>query len=481
MPRVVGDTISVSVTSRAGPKALAVLVVAAPTLVMSVSPISAQAPTSASPPPHGASANSPIASAVTLSLLTVPTPTITADGGAPTPEVPDRVTRYGLDIVGPDVLQFRPSSEEEAMVFAELLSFALEHPEELGYPLTGATGGTFLIPVTNAQGAALVRDAQLPGTLASAHTVSSIPAHASIARLTEVANEVTALSEMDVPDADLLWKTEPDQINGRIIVTVRQESPALFAALSQRYGDLVAVRIEDGEPELAYNRDDDSPGFYGGAYWESSAWACTTGFAWQTSANYAMLTAAHCISNGGTASWPRYPNAGFVNSGSEENWQDGVGTRYYTGQSTYRGDVALIRLTSYHTAPYIYNGDAHTGTHTGVKRMAPRRREGGDAVCINGVTTGGWCGAVTVTGENVHYILDPGMPWVRNVSEADAIGWSCPTHGDSGAPVYVNRDDGLVDAAGIFSGMASFGFACEAFFTDIYDAYYGLPGSIIHV
>jgi hypothetical protein len=79
MPRVVGDTISVSVTSRAGPKALAVLVVAALTLVMSVSPISAQAPTSASPPPHGASANSPIASAVTLSLLTVPTPTT---GGA---------------------------------------------------------------------------------------------------------------------------------------------------------------------------------------------------------------------------------------------------------------------------------------------------------------------------------------------------------------------------------------------------------------
>lgn len=45
-----------------------------------------------------------------------------------------------------------------------------------------------------------------------------------------------------------------------------------------------------------------------------------------------------------------FSNVGNVTANSEENWDSVHGTQYYTGQSTYRGDVALIRLVSGNTS-----------------------------------------------------------------------------------------------------------------------------------
>jgi hypothetical protein len=60
----------------------------------------------------------------------------------------------------------------------------------------------------------------------------------------------------------------------------------------------------------------------------------------------------------------------------------------------------------------------------------------------------------------------------------DALGNTCPTHGDSGGPVYHKRSDGKVIAYGIFSGSAPLLAACSVWMTDIWDAYVGLPGSL---
>jgi hypothetical protein len=275
--------------------------------------------------------------------------------------------------------------------------------------------------------------------------------------------------------------TEPDQINGRLIVTIRRWDDALISALKERYGDRVAVRIEDGVAETA-GRNSDSPPFWGGAKWTSPTKTCSTGFSWTANGSDAMLTAAHCISSGGNVSYPNFSNAGTVANASEENWNDGTGTVFYTGQSAYRGDVALIRYAGTKTsAPRIYNGGPGTSTSTGVARMATRRRAFGDPVCTSGITTGVWCGAVTGTAMNIQYIGDPGGPWIRNAARAEAIGWTCPTHGDSGGPVYVNRDDGNVDAAGIFSGSLPLGISCVTYFTDIWEPFTALPGAIKHV
>jgi hypothetical protein len=110
--------------------------------------------------------------------------------------------------------------------------------------------------------------------------------------------------------------------------------------------------------------------------------------------------------------------------------------------------------------------------------MDGRRAQIGDAVCNDGMTTGPWCGAVTFTGISFLYLFDGSNVWARNIDEADALGNTCPTMGDSGAGMYQKRSDGKVTAFGIYSGGYPSGVACTVFFTDIWDSYYGLPGVI---
>lgn len=97
---------------------------------------------------------------------------------------------------------------------------------------------------------------------------------------------------------------------------------------------------------------------------------------------------------------------------------------------------------------------------------------------MNGHVTGEWCGMVTATGANIRYIFDGINVWARHVNIAVALGPTCPTNGDSGAPVYRKLSSSRVAAVGIWSGRAALGFECQAYFTDIWDAYYGLPGTI---
>lgn len=421
-----------------------------------------------------------LATTLALALLPPGVATVAANDSGPQPARAAQV-QDGVAIVGPDVLQFRPTSEKQAMAFDQLLSFALEHADDFGYPRSDGDG--FELPVVDPTGASLAAEAKSTGKFPIGYAVAPVDTHVSISRISQVQDELTGLNVEGIVGADLIWKTEPDQINGRVIVTVSAGNSSLFAALAERYGDLVAARVETPRGMAGTSsRDSDSPPFWGGAYWSSSTGkACTTGFAWTVGSTSAMLTAAHCISTGGSASYPTYANVGTVASASEENWSDTNGTQYYTGQSVSRGDVALIRYTTRASDPYIYDGAAGTSTHTGVARMTTRRREVGDSVCVNGVTTGGWCGAVTQVGADILYLADGTNVWARHVDEADAVGWTCPTHGDSGAPVFVNRSDGNVDAAGILSGSMPAGIACGAFFTDIWDPYTALPGVIKHV
>lgn len=156
-----------------------------------------------------------------------------------------------------------------------------------------------------------------------------------------------------------------------------------------------------------------------------------------------------------------------------------------TGQSTYRGDVALIRITSGRSSsPYMYRGGYNSSSYATVAEMWSRSPASGDQYCTGGKNSGEVCGWVVQWSAAGNYTYDGGEV-ARRVWRGDKHGW-CIRPGDSGGPVYTVRSDGKIAAKGIISGASGFGGtdyysgaldpACRNVFTDIWDAYYGLPG-----
>jgi hypothetical protein len=68
--------------------------------------------------------------------------------------------------------------------------------------------------------------------------------------------------------------------------------------------------------------------------------------------------------------------------------------------------------------------------------------------------------------------------WARHMQGASSLGNTCPTHGDSGAPVFRKQWTDAVAAVGIYCGGFPEVLACDAYFTDIWDAFDGLPGTL---
>jgi hypothetical protein len=403
-----------------------------------------------------------------------------AADGAQAAALAGSVDKTGIELVGLKAIQSFADNERDANALDEARKLAESKPEDMGYPWFEPKSGALEIRAVNDKGRAAGQTEASKLSSGGAKTVVA-SAPASIAELDGIAEAVTHLSEEGMPGAKGIWKTEPDDKNGRIIITVLAHDDALMAALAERFGtDRIAVRIQNRGPASSASRDSDNPAYWGGAKISTSTGkGCTTGFAWTNGASAAMLTAAHCISTGGKISYPAHANAGTVTSATRENWNDTYGTRYYTGQTTYRGDVALIQYpTGTSSAPYMYNGAPHTSTSTKVKAMASRESQAPDAACVNGTTTGEWCGVVTATRVNAYYVIDGPNVWARRVVQAEALGNTCPTHGDSGGPVYRKQWTDGVAAVGIFSGSVPEIYACAVWFTDIWDAYYGLPGTL---
>ena len=384
----------------------------------------------------------------------------------------------GLHVDGPSPVQFVPDSEAHALLFDAALTEAFKHPADMGYPWLDISHGTLELRYATPVGQKIA-ESGLVQFKSDDVDVRVVPAAASIQELDDIGDGVTRLASDVVPDADLIWLTVPDQKNERIVVAIRKANDELAALLTERYGaDRVAFRVVNAGPAYSGNRNDDFSPYWGGARINVPAGHCTSGFAWNVGGVNAMLTAAHCAPGGGTVEYDSHPGAAWVQAGYEENWNSNLGTQYYTGQSTYRGDVALARYVSGLTSPRIYNGDPGTSTNTAVGAMAFRRRQTTDGVYIDGTTTGEWYGNVTDTGVNINYRGDGPNVWARNVVIVYALGWECPTHGDSGGPAYKYQSDGDVTAVGIYSGGLPEGLDCFAFMTDIYDPAAALPGSL---
>lgn len=124
----------------------------------------------------------------------------------------------------------------------------------------------------------------------------------------------------------------------------------------------------------------------------------------------------------------------------EENWSDTTGTTYYQGSSVYRGDVALVRITSPKiSGTHIYRGPRDSSTHSPVLSRLNRYAMYGDQVYVGGQTqgeTGPW--TVAQVGLNWWYSDAGPNVWVRNVTSAphNPPGGTCIDQGDSGGSVF---------------------------------------------
>lgn len=402
-------------------------------------------------------------------------------------------------------------------------------PEDFAPPWYDSASGRLVVDTASSLGATLVSDAidgaisKQVSLLAKLNRVAADPdkkgpdlgalsvasaANQLVTRTVEHSGQTLeatkhALTELSsMPDfiADNIWMTRIDPRNNRVIMTVSTLSPTLAQTIAMIYGtDLVAVEIAQDDvaiqPAAGRWLDYSAGGFYGGA---RLSLGCTDAFSWYSGSTNMMLTAGHCIPSGGPVS-TTVESMGTVASGSRENWSTSVGTQYLVGDlsgtNVYRGDMALVSLTSGKTsAGRIYRGDSESNLSRPVAGMISRRAASGDQFCTGGSSRkddgsagpGEICGwSVDVV--KVDYQYATGHWWRNVVRSHNKSGW-CNRPGDSGAPIYFVNSNGSVLAKGILDGVGGGGSdyyagvldldQCSVLFTDIYEPWYGLPGSI---
>ena len=172
---------------------------------------------------------------------------------------------------------------------------------------------------------------------------------------------------------------------------------------------------------------------------------------------------------------------GTVTSGSSENWSSTDGTQYFTGQTTYRGDLSLITMSTTANGR-IYVGEVGATANAAVAEMWSRPPKVGVQYCTGGAYSGELCGwTVTQVGVDIWSTgAASGTPLKkRHVTVGTRTG-AGTTFGDSGGPVYtVRASDGRVAAKGIHNSGGKSGSTYTETFTDIYDAFNGLPGVLL--
>jgi len=391
----------------------------------------------------------------------------------------------GLSIIvrhdpAPDEL---PASLSDAIGAAERL--AEENPDDFGYAWVDRAAGRVVLDVVSPRGTELAND--LAQRFASRPVTQRPLARrttTSMRRLEQLKHDAMDVGSEPAFRENDVWRSEVDPRSGRVILTVSHLEPRLASELVRRFGTHdVAVRVNPDRPDDApQGRGNDSSPFYGGAAINVPASGCTDAFSlYGGSTNY-MLTAGHCAPSGGSVS-TREMSMGSVPSGSRESWTKGRGTVYMTGQTTYRGDIALITVSSTRSSTgRIYRGGATSTTSAPVGSMWSRRAQAGDRYCTGGSRSGEICGW-TVDRARVDHRYSTGEVVRNAVVSSKRKGW-CVRPGDSGAPIYTVGSNGRVAAKGIHSGGGGGGSdyygglfdQCYEVFTDIYEAYYGFPG-----
>jgi len=381
-----------------------------------------------------------------------------------------------------------PLPETLATALSDAQRLAGEHPKDFGYAWVDRATGRVMLDVATDNGRRLAEHLTAPPDTSRTASRGDTAAAAPRPRLRQAARPQADLERVkdEVIALDGVWVAEVDPQTARVVVTVTKLSDALAARITKAYGtDTVTVRVDPGyQPGSTAARSSDSSPFWGGSYIITpTGTVCTAGFPWESSEGTHMLTAGHCAPYGGSVSTPA-TSMGWVTPGSRETWTKGTGTVYLSGQSRYRGDLALIDTDSGKSvSPSIYTGERD---YRRVREMIGRYVQVGDEYCTAGISSGAVCGwEVIATGVNYKY--GGTGETVRNVVRGEKTSGRCILGGDSGGPVYGVNPDGTVTASGITSGVTGGGGSdsiggwidpCNHVFTDINEAFWGFPGHL---
>lgn len=212
------------------------------------------------------------------------------------------------------------------------------------------------------------------------------------------------------------------------VIQVDSEAPeSAFAAVTGRYPGLIRYRKATFEPT---SWDNDSPPHWGGAWIQSNARSCTSGWAMEDNNNHRwMVTAGHCF--------PRGVSTNMGSSIRDDAWD-------FSGL-----DVA--RITGHSYAGRIYadgaNGD----------RII---RDGNDPVigssyCTTGRTSGFVCGW-TLRGKNKTVCYDdPDINrCIHKLASFTRANGAPVQKGDSGGPLFIKDGSNGVGIRGIVQGRS---------------------------
>jgi hypothetical protein len=175
---------------------------------------------------------------------------------------------------------------------------------------------------------------------------------------------------------------------------------------------------------------------------------CTTAFAFHAfdgvTQTYSekLFTADHCGATGDV--WHTGRNTG--------NPEIGTGQ----GLATEQTDIMAIRGKDY--APYVYYGDNNSNTAVAVRgHVTPIA---GASVCYSGAPSGTVCNnSVTHTDVTVNYGYN--LTYQHLTRTVQQTGLSAVGNGDSGGPVFLINQGGMVYATGVISGMSNAGTDCQ--------------------
>jgi hypothetical protein len=219
-----------------------------------------------------------------------------------------------------------------------------------------------------------------------------------------------------------------------LAVTVDQASQADRARLAA--ATRVTLTITEGKrPQQMYDRQADTPPFWGGSRYNTSAGGCTNGFAIQapSTANIVMISAGHCGNDGGAANVPgrRSPTGTIaVKSACRDTlliyYPDGVADSIYTGAYNASTSAVIRGATFDVPGEFVSTGGASSGEHGSVFVQA---------VDVFTSVTGIPCATVG--------------PLTRAGS---IIGACVVAPGDSGGPVYTRDGTNAIARGTITSG-----------------------------